>query len=340
MSVSPLVSVLMPVHNGERYLAGALDSILAQTLRDFELIVVDDGSTDRTPEIIDRYARRDGRVRVYRQENQGIPAARNKCLDLATGRYFAWMDSDDVALPARLQKQVEFMDAHPEVGVCGTWVKTIGAAAGQVWRYPADDATLRSMLVFNPPFANTSTFVRREALEAAGLRFDLSFPQAQDYDLWARAAQHTRLANLPEVLVLYRLHPRQVTETRSANQAALSGKVRARELARLGLALTAEEFELHQRLSLFTLEESRDALSRAERWLQRLLDANEAQGVYPEREFASVVGQRWFFTCRGATRLGRWTWRKYWSSPLSRCYTLPGRTRAKFFVYSFAQLRS
>ncbi|NLE50087.1 MAG: glycosyltransferase family 2 protein [Chloroflexi bacterium] len=340
MSDSPLVSVLMPAHNGERYLAGAIDSILAQTLRDFELIVVDDGSTDRTPEILDRYARRDSRVRVHRQENQGIPAARNQCLDLATGRYLAWMDSDDVALPARLQKQVAFMDAHPEIGVCGTWVKTIGAAAGQVWRYPTDDATLRSVLVFNPPFANTSTVVRREALEAAGLRFDLSFPQAQDYDLWARAAQHTRLANLPEALVLYRLHPRQVTETRSDNQVALSGKVRARELARLGLAPTAEEFELHQRLSQFTLDESREALTRAERWLQRLLNANEVRGAFPQREFASVVGQRWFFACRGATRLGRWTWRKYWSSPLSRHYTLRGRTRVKFFVYSYARLRS
>lgn len=340
MIASPLVSVLMPAHNGERHLSEAIDSILVQTLPDFELIVVDDGSTDSTPEILDSYAQRDSRVRVYRQENQGIPAARNKCLDLAIGQYLAWMDSDDVALPSRLRKQIEFMDVHPEIGICGTWVKTVGAVAGQLWRYPTDDGTLRSMLVFNPPFANTSTIVRREVLEAASLRYDLSFPQAQDYDLWARAAQHTKLANLPDVLVLYRLHPRQVTETRFDNQVALSGKVRAQQLARLGIDPSSQEFELHQRLSQFDLRESRAVLDRADEWLQRLLDANEAQGAFPKREFASVVGQRWFFACRGATRLGQWTWKKYWSSPLSQHYALRHRTRAKFLVFSIARLRS
>lgn len=340
MAILPLVSVLMPVYNGERYIADAVESILRQTLQRIELIVVDDGSTDRTSEILEHYRQQDSRVRLYRQNHQGIPATRNKCLDLATGRYVAWMDSDDVALPMRLKKQVDYMEAHQAIGVCGTWVKTIGASGGAIWRYPVDDGTLRSLLIFNPPFANTSTVVRREAFQAANLRFDLSFAQAQDYDLWERAAPHVLFATLPEVLVLYRLHPRQVTETRFEQQVRFSGRVRARQIVRLGIHPTNEELELHQRLAQFTLDESRAAVNRAEDWLQRLLDANQRQGVFPKREFASVIGQRWFFACRGATRLGLWTWKKYWSSPLNAYYEMRRPTRVKFLVFSIVRLRS
>lgn len=336
----PLVSVLMPVFNGEGYVAAAIESILNQTLPSLELIVVDDGSTDRTPALLAGYTRRDSRVRSYRQDNAGIPASRNRCLDLAIGQYLAWMDADDIARPQRLEKQVGFMDAHPEVGICGTWVKTFGASGGEVWRYPVDDGTLRGMLLFNPPFANSSTMMRREALQTANLRFDLSFAQAQDYDLWARAALHTRFANLPEVLMLYRLHERQVTEAFSEQQAGLSGRVRLRQLDRLGIQPTAEEFSLHQALAQLTLDASRQSLERAEEWLRRLFAANGEHGVFPEPEFAQVIGQRWFFACRSATQLGRWTWKKYWSSPLSAYYEMRQRTWLKFFAFTLAKLRS
>ncbi len=340
MARSTLVSVLMPTHDSERYIAAAIESILEQTLQAFELIVVDDGSTDGTAAILDRYRKLDSRVRVVRQENQGIPATRNKCLELATGVFFAWMDSDDISLSTRLEKQVNFMEAHQDIGVSGTWAKTIGSATGTLARYPVDDGSLRSMLIFNPPFVNTSTIVRRVALQAAHLRFDIAYAQSQDYDLWERMAQYTRLANLPEVLVLYRVHPRQVTQTRSRQQVGFSGQVTPRQLARLGIVSTQEEFELHQRLAQFDLEATREANNRAEIWLRRLYEANQTKGVFPRREFAQIVGQRWFLTCRGTTQLGHWAWKKYWSSPLSRFYEMPRRTKAKFLLFSTAKLRS
>lgn len=332
MARSALVSVLMPAYNSERYIAAAIESILDQTLQDFEFIVVDDGSTDGTAAILDRYRRLNSRVRIVHQVNQGIPATRNKCLELATGKYLAWMDSDDISLPTRLEKQVDFMEANQDVGVSGTWAKTIGSAAGAIWRHPVDDRSLRSMLIFNPPFVNTSTIVRRVALQSANLRFDITYAQSQDYDLWERMAQYAQFANLPEVLVLYRLHPQQVTETRYVQQAGFSGKVRIRQIARLGIEPSDAEFETHQHLSQFSLKVSQKNLERADAWLRRLHTSNLRNGAFPHPEFSQILAQRWFWACQGAARLGRRTWRTYWSSPLSEHYNMRRRTRAKFWV--------
>ena len=206
-----VVSVVLPVRDGEAFLAEAIESVLGQTLDELELVVVDDGSADSSREIADAFVARDSRVRVV---TQPIPAGISRALNLgwrtATGRYVARMDADDVSLPDRLERQITFMTEHPDVGVVGGAVLLIderGAHVGQI-RYPATDAAIRARLVTANPFAHPSVVIRREELgRVGGYRLD----HVEDYDLWLRLAPHTRFANLEEPVLLYRRHARQVS---------------------------------------------------------------------------------------------------------------------------------
>lgn len=205
----PRVSVALAVHNGELYLAEAVDSILTQSFRDFELLAVDDGSTDATAAILDGFARRDERVRVLRHgEKQGLPKSLNETVGLARGEYVARMDADDVSLPPRFERQVEFLDRHADCLAVGCRVLAIDEDGDPLWREKqAEDHTgiewvlLRGMAGIPHPGA---MFRRAAFLDVGGYREQ--FAVAQDIDLWLRLGERGRLANVPEILLKYRHH--------------------------------------------------------------------------------------------------------------------------------------
>jgi glycosyltransferase involved in cell wall biosynthesis len=219
MTAAPAVSVLMPVYNGERYLATAIESILNQTFADFEFIIVDDGSTDGTAAILADYQQRDERIQVYRQENQGIVASLNRGLELAQGKYIARMDSDDVSLPERLAKQVDFLEAHPDIGVLGTWVKIMDSSGStsDTWQFPAQHGVLGWCLCFTCPIMHPTVMMRRQIVEQAG-GYSSDMVHAEDYDLWRRLSGVTRLSNLPDVLLQLRLHEANVSRVYTSEQ--------------------------------------------------------------------------------------------------------------------------
>jgi glycosyltransferase involved in cell wall biosynthesis len=207
----------MAVYNAAPWLAEAVDSVLGQTFADFELIVVDDGSVDATPEILRRY--RDPRLRVIPQRQSGQTPALNHGLRAARGALIARMDGDDVALPERFARQVAFLEAHPEVGLLGTACREI-SASGEVLRTitpPSDDRMLRRILIRMNPFTHSSMMFRRSVLDTSGW-YDEGFVVAQDYDLWLRMSRSTRLANLDEPLVLRRLTPGQLSSARETTR--------------------------------------------------------------------------------------------------------------------------
>jgi glycosyltransferase involved in cell wall biosynthesis len=221
----------MPVHDGEQFLAEAVESILAQSLADFEFVVVDDGSTDATGAILADYASRDSRMVVHRQANAGGPEARNRGYRLAAAPLVANMDADDVALPGRLERQHDFMAQHPNVGAVGGAVSFIDANGREFgeWRYPLSDAEIRRAFAHATPLAHPATMVRKDAFFATvGYRRQLSL--AQDVDLWLRIADKHELANVPEVMIQYRIHPGQAT-VRQCEVGAL-GSLAARLSAR------------------------------------------------------------------------------------------------------------
>ena len=228
------VSVVMSVFNGERYLGEAMDGILEQTYRDLELVVIDDGSTDGSPEILEERRRSDARLRVFRQENRGLTRSLNRGVELSQGEYIARMDADDVADRNRIERQVAFMDAHPDVGLLGTGYHEIdedGRTLG-VKAFPTDDRTLRATLIRYNPFFHASVMLRREVFGAVGL-YDPAWPSVEDYELWFRVARRFRLANLKEPLGMRRYDGVNISIRRDNEQLLWGIRLRWREI-RLG----------------------------------------------------------------------------------------------------------
>lgn len=200
----PMASVLMPVYNGARYLRQALDSVLSQTFGDFEFIIVDDGSTDDTPALLADVARRDPRIRVHRlHPNQGIVHALNQGLDRCRGRYVVRMDADDVALPDRLHRQVQFMEDHPHVVAAGGQLTYVDARGVDLGVTRGGD-TERSLL-WATPLLHPTVILRRGALEANGLRYEETFRYAEDYALWLRLSRVGELRQLDFPVLKYRV---------------------------------------------------------------------------------------------------------------------------------------
>jgi hypothetical protein len=201
----PLVSVLLPVYNGKPYLEAGLQSVLSQSYQHFEVIVIDDGSTDGSYELIQRAG--DPRIRLFRQSNHGLPATLNRAIQLSRGDYLARQDQDDLAHPHRLEKQVAFLEGHPSHAMVGTWAEIwVGNAdSGRRHEHPTENHILKWELLFNNPFVHSSIMLRKSAVqEVGGYCTDPSRQPPEDYELWSRLARQFELANLPECLQIYR----------------------------------------------------------------------------------------------------------------------------------------
>jgi glycosyltransferase involved in cell wall biosynthesis len=267
------ISVLLPVRNGARYLREAVDSVLAQTVAKLEVVVVDDGSTDDTLEILRSY--RDERLRVVQQEPAGLVAALNRAVAEARGDLVARMDADDVSHPHRLERQLELLERESRLGLVGCGVETIderGRTTGS-WLLPADDDALRRRLLLRNLFTHGSVVMRRSALESAG-GYSGAYGANEDYDLWRRIARGWRLAAVPEVLYRYRVHSAAVTKQDVAARVASRERLRD-ELWNDDALLRAVPGE-RDRTEARSL--AREALRRRRYWLAArvLLDAARA----------------------------------------------------------------
>lgn len=203
--MDPIVSVILPAYNCPKYIGAAIESILAQTLQDFELLVIDDGSSDETPEIVRGYS--DSRIRLVVQANIGLAGTLNRGIGLARGMYIARQDQDDRSLPERLAKQVAFLDAHPECALVGTWAEIWyeRTKSERIHAHPAGDAELKVFLLLNNPFVHSSVMLRKAALDSVGgYSTDPARQPPEDYELWSRIARDYDVANLPELLHVYR----------------------------------------------------------------------------------------------------------------------------------------
>ncbi len=212
---NPKVTVLMSVYNGEKYLREAIDSILNQTFKDFEFLIVNDGSTDRTAEILRSY--HDHRIKIINNEkNMGLTGSLNKGLKIARGEYIARMDADDISLPQRLEKEVAFLDQNKKVGLVGTYYLMINEN-GKVLhtvKCLTQDEKLREKLLEGNQFGHGSVMLRAECIKKVGLYREL----AEDFDLWLRISEVYDIANIPEPLYKWRLNSKSVSVSRKEQQ--------------------------------------------------------------------------------------------------------------------------
>lgn len=287
--MSPLVSVIMPVRNGQEWLLEAIRSVQAQHFSNFEIVVVDDGSDDRTGDILDDIALTDIRIRVFHQPPEGLVSALNRAIAAARAPYLARLDADDRADPDRLSKQLAFMRVHPEIGLLGSWADKLdrtGTVIGRI-RPEADSAKLIDILERSNPFIHSSVMMRADLVRQVG-GYRAAFAAAEDYDLWLRLAEAGGIANIPEPLVQYRVHEAGVTR-RDAVRQSFSVRLAQRSAAirratghdpAAGLVAAPDWWAPEAETSFFSEDVG----------LYRFLDAEAAQSV---KHLAAVRRRLW-----------------------------------------------
>ena len=319
-NAAPKVTVVIPVYNCQRYVAEAIDSILEQTFSDFELLLIDDGSTDGSRDILGSYT--DPRIRVILNEtNLGIPRTLNKGLGLARGMYFALLDNDDCACPDRLERQVDFLDQHDEYAAIGTWaVRTDeeGRILGKIKRLLVAPEEVQSQLLFRCCLLHPSMTARTSVLRGYGYRED--FVTCADFDLWVRVAKRHRIGSLPHIQTHHREHADRASHRNAQRSKAEKREIIATQLTDLGLTFDETDLERHfllERMKSAGFIPDRAYLAWASVWLARLETANQQTRLYSELPFARVVARTWLRVCRRASRkLGWIAWLQFWRSPL------------------------
>lgn len=329
---TPIISITMAVYNGESFLRQAIDSILDQTFTDFELLIVDDGSTDLSVEIVSSY--NDPRIRMIRHDvNLGLVAARNNALRCSRGEYVAILDCDDIAYPERLAKQFSFLNRNPEFGMVGSWIEIIdarGDSTGEVMRYPAAPEDIPSLLLFGNYFSQSAVLIRKASLPEEYYRAE--YPVAEDYDLWARMAAGAKLWNIQQVLTRYRVHHPSTSFSKARLMEQCVREIIANQLSLIGVEPSMDEMEIHRGLGTLRFEASTDFIVAAEAWLKRLCRANKVKKIYNSTNFERILGEKWYLLCRESTGLGFISWRLFRKSELCQLAGLTLWPQIKFLI--------
>lgn len=323
MASLPIVSVVMPVFNGAAFLAQAIDSVLAQTFENFELLVIDDGSTDESAAVAAAYT--DPRLKLLRNDgNKGLPFTRNRGIESARGEFVAFLDSDDIALPLRLERQLAFMRTNPHIAGIGASAQPIsadGTVRGDDWVCPGDAAYCKATLLFKA-YINTSTFfVRRQVLEDC--KFDPEILLAEDYDLYIRLSGRYQLLNLSERLIQCRIHTENITRTKKDQLTQSQLIINRRQIGLLGISPTEKQLQIHRNIERLDEGSTPDMFLQISDWMNLVLSANDKIGVYDRAALRRVVGERWHALCEDALRGGAvWAWGIYYKGNLSKLHQL------------------
>ena len=325
----------MPVYNSGRYVKEAVDSILAQTLRDFELIIVDDHSRDDTARILGTFT--DSRISlISNAHNIGVPASLNRLIDSARGNYIARMDGDDISIPTRLAQQVDYMESHPRVGVCGSWCKGFGIPQAVDFKPSAADRDLRFELFFDNPIPHPTVMIRAELLMKSGLRYDPEFAGAEDYDLWVRALDLCEFAIIQDALVRYRFHAAQATNERMDLQRRFAAVARRKLALRLIPEATTDQLQIHDSVFSKRPVPSSEWFLTAGQWVTKLIDANRHAGTYQEEKFRDRLGQLLWTNAEMIAPRTRGIWRVLHSFSVATAVPVGAQRKARFGVRCLA----
>lgn len=283
------ISVVMPAYNAEKYIKQAIESILNQTYKDFEFIIINDGSTDDTKHIILSY--HDDRI-VYleNKENSGIVVTLNKGLDYATGKYIARMDADDIAVNNRFEKQVKYLDENKNIGVLGTGICTFGKNIKEQKRvFTTNVEQLKAELIFNSCIAHPTVMIRRDVLQKYNLRYDSEFAGAEDYYLWWNIAKVSKIMTLPDVLLKYRIHETQITKKKDEQYYKKMNRLMEIRFKDIGYAGTKEEKRMFMKYCLGEYDSySEEGLKTFVNCLNHIRKFNEKNKYFDQKKLIKI----------------------------------------------------
>lgn len=318
------ISVLLPVYNGEKYLKSSIKSILNQTFKDFEFLIIDDGSTDNSVELIKSF--NDSRIIfVKNNKNIGLTKTLNKGLDLAKGEYIIRMDADDISLPERLSKQVNFMDKNLDCGVCGSWIKIFGDTKEHIIKYETDPDVIRTQLLFLNPLAHPSTILRKKIFDEFSLRYDKFYEKAEDYELWTRVVNFSKICNIPEVLLNYRINHGQITQKYQDVQSKMTMLIRKKALNIFKTNFSDDDLFIHQNLETYNFPSTVEFINKAIDWLLKIRDINLEKNTYSDKNLLKVIGMVYYNLLIRNIDLGLIVLKKLLFSKLSKSIKLKNK---------------
>jgi GT2 family glycosyltransferase len=294
----PALSVVIPTFNAEKYLAEAVASVLAQDFGDFELLIVDDGSTDGTSAILQSLAD-DPRLKLLRNNrNMGLIATLHHAYAQCSAPLIARMDADDICDPARLGRQVAFLQANPEVAIVGGAIRFFGNIAPNQFHFPTHHEAIRVAMLFYCPLAHPALMFRRELVDQGLMQYDDAFRHAEDYHLWSRLLLKVKAANLDDVVLNYRLHAQQVSSDSSDKQYAASLRVRRQMLDECGVVADEEEIALHESVILERPLPVAGYMTKLAAWFLRLERANSESGYWDATALHSLLRGKFLETAQ------------------------------------------
>lgn len=288
----PIITVIMPVYNAAPYVAEAVHSVLNQTFRNFEFIIFNDGSTDESSFIINGI--KDERIIFYDDKhNTGYVDRLNKGLEIARGKYIARMDSDDICLPDRFAKQLEFMEANSKIGVCGTAFQTFGSS-NIIPKTPVDDASIREYMLEYNPIGHPTVMMRKSVLDEHKLKYSKEAMPAEDYLMWYTIGKYSLLGNLPDILLKYRVHEHQISSVMNVVQRNIVDKIRWIQLYEKGFVLNESEVSTyHALLNADFSNISNQDIYKFFKLLNNLFKQNKDIGAFPQEWLVRLLGWRW-----------------------------------------------
>ncbi len=285
----PLVSVIMSTYNDQSFVEAAINSILHQSYANLELIIIDDASTDNTVAILKGFE--DSRISLHiNKTNKKLAHNMNYAISIAKGEYIVRMDADDIAAPERISSQVEYMEVHKEVDMCGTYAKAFGSDNYRMY-YPQNQDDIKIQLLFTNAFCHPTVMFRRSSIDEI---YDEAFPAGQDYELWSRIVWKKQVRNIPEFLLNYRVHQGQTKHKNGIQQKA--GAVQARTNMIKKLLPDINEDDLYVFQMMTSGAKTNKELMDIERVLNTIVKVNENKKIFNENALKDRCGKE-FFLC-------------------------------------------
>ena len=314
---SPQLSIIMPAFNSGKYIREAIFSVLNQTFHDFELIVINDGSTDNTREIIHSFT--DDRIKYFENlRNMGIVFSRNKGLELVSGKFIGMVDSDDIIYPEKFQKQIDFLKNNPKYDMVGAWARFIDEDGNRLpggWKLNAPSNLIPSIMLFKNYFLQSAVVYRHECIK--NFTFKEGFDILEDYLLWIEFLENHKAYNYKGFLLKYRIHNLGVTKDRAKERIEKEKKVFKIQLEKIGIIPNERELDLHMLIRDASLINDIAILNEIEVWLLKILHYNNLNQVYGETELKKVIYNRWLKSCYKARKIKLRMILKFFTSRLS-----------------------
>jgi len=291
------ISVLMAVYNGDKYLKEAIDSILFQTYKNFELIIVNDGSTDKSKDIIESYY--DKRIKLINNiKNEGLIFSLNIAIEFSTGDFIARMDADDISKKNRFKIQLKYLQKHPEIGMIGSYIRFFGNCKKRIYKVETNPEVIKADLLFKTGIPHPTVMIRKKVIDTNHLRYNEDFTHAEDMELWLRCSEVTNISNIKKVLLNYRIHANNITNfanKKYSKREDIYKKIHKRSLIKIGIFPNENEITIHRKICDNSRIKSVNEMMCIIKWLSKLEKSNRESRVIEIDAFNYVLNKRLLF---------------------------------------------